>query len=256
MDQFQEIQKGVQGIMSIFLLGSGAILSLIGLFFWLAGLRSLRVIAGMSLAGIGFWLAWAFARDAMYVLAVVPIVAGLIGFIFKKAAGAMLGIATAGLLGVLMMTAPMLTKAEFWQMPSGNVSAEADPMASLNGIKERLNVMAGRFRDLAVNLPARAITLGTGCLIIAALLALIKPLWIAALYTASLGTAQIASGLVILLLYKGAQPLAYIQSRPQQLALAAAGMVLFGSLVQAALFKEKKKSKTPDMEKVLQGEKK
>lgn len=257
MDQFGAIQETMQKFLSLFLLGSGIIISLMGLFLWLGGLRSIRLIAAMSLAGLGFWFAWTSHRDAFYVLVLVPIFAGVMGMIFKKAAGAMLGVVTAGLLGGLLVTAPLVMNAEFWQNPNrnaGNSQANGDPMSILNEAKEYMEVMAGRFDELVNNLPVKAKTTGSTFLVMAGLLAFFKPLWVAALYTSSIGTAQIATGIVLLLLFKGAQPLAYIESHSQALTAAAGGMVLLGAVIQASLCKEKKKKKSVDMEKILQGD--
>lgn len=254
MDPIQEIQTTIQGVLSIFLLGSGIVISLVGLFLWLGGLRLLRVLAGLSLAGIGFGLAYAFAGGTIPVLAAAVVIAGAVGFVFRKFAGALLGVLTAGLLAVLFFAAPVLMKGEFWRAPPG--VQEPDMLTAMNWIQEYLSTLAGRFEEMVRNLPAKATVAGCVCAAAAGLLALLRPLWVAALFTSSLGTAFVAAGLTILLIFKGARPFEYVRSHPQALGLAAGGMVLFGVAVQALLFREKQKLDTAPLKQAMQGDKK
>ena len=258
MDQIEEVQNTVQGVLSIILLGSGLVLSIMGLFLWLAGLRSIRFYAGLAMAGVGFWIASVYFSQSLYALVLTPVIFGVAAMLLKKTAGAILGVICAGLLGILVFTAPTLTRAEFWQFSDSTAAGSGQDegkFGAIDRVKMVLNGLSDKYDKFIKTVPAMGITAFIICIIGASVLAMFKPLWIAAVFTSMIGTMQIVCGAVLLCLYKGIKPYTYLDSYSGLIGWGFAGMVLLGAFVQAAIIKEKKKKeKAPDAESIVQGE--
>lgn len=248
LEALEYYQSLAQKFQSQLLTGPGIIIVLTGLCVWLAGLRWRRTIgalAGVVIAATGVFIAggysFGFAQDRPAKVVLAACAAGLLaGVIINRIVFGIFGAAIIGLLVIIILTGG-LTKAE---ASSPFVSAwpeyeQSDAVIDTPTAMKISTQMAEYFIDktkkTVTSAPMMSVAVAGLAAVIAALVALLAPRWFIAFVSSALGSAVIFAGMIILLFYKGSNPINCIAQRPQFYATAFGAMVIFGTLVQLIL---------------------
>jgi hypothetical protein len=217
------------------LIGPGAAAVVVGLFVWLGGLglRKLFVaIAGAISGGIlGFVLSGGFAPTAAS-----AVVAAVVARIFEKVFITVLGAALAASVGFAVLAGPCVESpqpvnaAEQTDLSAGNSMGQSN--ARMEELKAYAVDVGRKVKQAALRMPVHRWAI----IALLALLSLVGgfTLWrlSAALCFSVLGTLLIFAGMILLLLYKGSEPVSRISGRPLFYAGVFTAMAVFGTFEQ------------------------
>jgi hypothetical protein len=214
---------------------------LLGLFIWLGGLRFRRfmaVVIGAVIGGIcGFFVA---GRNVTATLVSTGVGAGL-GAIFKKIFIIMLTAAIAVLVGFAVLNWPAIENADsLKQFPDCWIPDDAGYFGISQAIEITTEYAAApgdALRQVCSQMPLRnwAIIAAIGAASITAGFFLWRI--ISAFCCAIVGTTLIFAGMVLLLLYKGSEPLSRIYNGGWFYAAVFAAMTGFGTIEQLLLLR-------------------
>ena len=231
----------------------GVILTALGLFIWLDGLRFRRVSLGFAAAMTGALAAFAMGIQSP-VLIVLPIVAAVaIAVVLPR-------VFIAILLAKLVAVVVFLVLA--WPFITGSQGAAASPPRKVNGdsnlpfsARESIDLARAYGMDLTDNIKQAGKELPSSKWIIVGAVALglfvlgfVFKDMAGALACSLFGTLLIWAGLVILLMYKGSTPVRWIEQNALACGLAAVGMIGFAGVEQFLLWRRaelRRKSRQP-----------
>jgi hypothetical protein len=209
------------------------------LCLWLGGLRWLKFYAGIAAAAIGYALAYFLTNREIYFLVGIPVAAGLLAICFEKTTVVLLTGVLIGAVVSLALVWPTLNDPAIWQNPPVATPPAAGQEVT---VVQSLTVLENYAVWIGQNIYNAAKTLGSvnwavyGAVILAiAGLGLLVPRGICALTCAILGVAIMAVGMFFLLLYKGSKPADIVLANLSLFGMIAAGMVVFGVLINLAI---------------------
>jgi hypothetical protein len=227
------------------LIASGVVLLLLGLCIWIAG-HSLRKIL-ISLAGLAVGIViglFAIGRNT-FSACFSGGLALLIALIFEKVLVVLLTAALAATIAFTILAEPYFVKAETVEIQD-DTSAQTTTIG-VNEILQELKTF-GLDAGEKIKQAGTKIPLYIWAIIAAAAAALIVcgiAHWrfTSSLFFSVLGTIVIFLGMILLLSYKGTEPISRICSKPFISAGIFLAMVAFGTIVQLLLCKGSKKEK-------------
>jgi hypothetical protein len=251
-DLLRQFQESAFTLSPVVLAGVGAGLVWLGLFLWLGGLRWLKFLAGFAAAAVGYAVALRFAGQQTAVLVVAAVIAGLVGIFLEKTVGVIVAAVLAALIVNLLLALPMLSDAKTWS-DSPRVQSAKDVSPSVAESLTTLEIYGRYLIEKGIQAVQSLGNVGYTASAIAGLavlgVGLAVPRGICALMCAIFGTAAIATGLLLLLLYKGSKPVDYILECQGMLWMIALGMVGFGMLIDLALCPGRPRKKAAPEEK-------
>jgi hypothetical protein len=216
----------------------GLILTALGLFIWLGGMGFRRIVLALvgGLMGVAGALCLVTQRPAILVLSALAV--AFLAAVFQR-------VFAAALLGVLAATAafsvlawPSLQSREATLTGQRSRTGEGPTLAA----SESLEVVQAHWLDLATEVKGAArelavlkwVVVGVVGLGLLAFGLVFRRLG-GAMSCAIVGTSLIFAGLVMLLIFKGATPVAHIESRAVFYGLVFGSMAGFGTLEQFLL---------------------
>ncbi len=222
------------------LLVGGIIVIAAGLATWLGGLKLTPWIAAIIAAFAGLTVALLFTTPSpISICAMTAIPAGIACFLKKPIvifAGAALVLAVGAIIGLgpTIKNAPLSPPRHL--MPyEGGIRKALSVSETAMEIKAEALFWAETLKDAAKQAPTAGFAIGG----VAALLVLaggfVLPRLIAAVTCASLGTTMIYTGMIFVLLFKGARPLTHIYNRAPFYCSVAMAMIVFGTFTQLVL---------------------
>ena len=235
----QNFEQTAASFSPIVLIGPGLICVIVGLFVWLGGLglrRLLVAVVGAVGGGIfGFFVIGRNITSAM----ISAGVGAVITIIFERIFITMLAAALAAAIGIAVLAGPYVENAEgAISVNRGKISAQG-PAITIHESIERVKAYIVDFSDgikqACLQMPAY------NWIIIAALVTIFIMgglfLWrlTSALCCATLGTLLVFAGMILLLLYKGAEPISSISRRTLFYAAVFIAMIVFGTIEQLLL---------------------
>jgi len=201
---FQNLEQMVSELNPTFLVGVGAGSVLAGLFIWLGGLgfrKYLVAIVGAFAGGIsGFFIT---GRNTMLALASAG-VGVVIALVLEKIFITIMAAVLAAVLGFTVMGRICVGQADSLEQVCSQMPVYSWVIISALVI---ISIAAGFF---------------------------FRPL-ISALCCAAFGTILLFAGMILLLSYKGAEPISYISGKPSFYGMVFAAMVAFGAIEQLLL---------------------
>jgi hypothetical protein len=237
---FVAIEAQAQKFDVAVLLGAGAGLLLVGLVIWLAGLAFSRFIS--AIIGAIVAVAAAFTLTAGKLSAVI--LAGATGLIAGAILRRPIFALAAAILAASCTIGVVSTKTDTAARISQTTPSENSPILSAGESWRHTCTWA---EDLFHNIQASAAKQSHSVYFsaaIAAIVAFIITIAVknlgAAIGCSTLGTIMSMTGLVILLFYKGAQPVEFMADKPMLAAGIFAGMIAFGAVIQLLLMKPRK----------------
>ena len=255
-ENFEEIQQMIQQLLPIVLLGPGVVLVGIGLFMWLGGLRWLKAIAAFTLSTIGFALAWHLTDRQIVPMVLLPIIAAGLGLFFNKLVVVILG----GCLAAFSVLAiPAASEFQFQTIEPGRQQQNDDfPqlnfMQSIEHIEAQVRFTIDQIIEYTKSIPKQRISLAFRVGLGVCGFGFFSWRIVCAATCATFGTALIAAGMLLLLLYKGHGPIQLITENGKWIALGAVGMIAVGTVVELMLCPKKKKKKDSLEEIMNQGD--
>ncbi len=230
------------------LIGLGVAALVVGLFVWLGGLglrKILLAVAGVVAGGVcGFLL-----TGGNIIFAVVAgALAVLIAVVFEKIFIVILTGVIAAAFGFAVLAGPYLEHSDSSkQYRAFETQGAAEPL-SIGETVETFKVYAADFSD-AIRQTCLQVPLYSWAVIAALIVIVVTAglfLWrlTSALCCAALGTVLIFVGMILLLLYKGAEPISVICQRGHFYLCALIAMIVFGTIVQLLVCPRRTKSST------------
>jgi hypothetical protein len=214
----------------------GLVLAVLGLFVWLGGLGFRRVLMGIVGTLFGGLGAFSLAKGNLIATVSAAMAWAFIGVIFQRFfAVVLLGlIGAVGAFLVLAWPAPGAEPAMFsvGQAPEGQALAAGE---SLEIVESHWLDLEEKVREAGREMvKARWALVALAALVMLGLGIALRRFGVA-LACATVGTVLVFVGLVLLLMFKGSEPVTYIESRPAFFGIVFACMVAFGTLEQFVL---------------------
>jgi len=239
----QNFEQTAASFRPIVLIAPGLICVIVGLFVWLGGLglrKLLVVVVGAVGGGIcGFFI---IGRNTMSVMVSAGVTA-VITIIFEKFFITILAAALAAAIGIVVLAGPYVENSQesiqngypFNQEKISYRGPYISVHESIHIVKAYIVDFSDRIKQACLQMPAY------NWIIIAALVTIFIMggffLWrlTSALCCATLGTLLVFAGMILLLLYKGAEPISSISRRTLFYAAVFIAMIVFGTIEQLLL---------------------
>jgi hypothetical protein len=162
---------------------------------------------------------------------------------FDKAALVFAGAATVVMIGLIIFAAPALNDTKNLPYPEFKISTESQRVEkgttlieeSLEAAKAQLVFFGEKIKQAVSGVSARALMISAIAGLAMVIVGFFMPQFISALTCAALGTGVIFVGMILLLLYKGAQPITHVYGKANIYSTVVLAMVVFGSAVQLLL---------------------
>lgn len=274
-------QSLAQKFQSRLLIGTGIAIVLVGLCLWLAGLRFKRVVSAIIGAVIAVAGVSAFGDYPDKILLAASAVGVVVGAITGRF---MLGIFAAIVGGLLVITivADRTQSAEaggveFFDANSANPNeVSIDDFVSSSGHptwpqyqSSEVIIPTPDAMDITVKMFAHIISLtkktilsagaaayggAAGAVLVVMFFCFVMPRFFVAVVSAGLGSAVVFAGMIILLFYKGSEPISMIAAKSQFYGIAFCAMTAFGAIVQLLLSPAKPEIIKPSVSKKENGE--
>ena len=233
MDVIESVEQTFRQAAPILLAGPGILLVLSGLFLWPGGLRFLKPLAVFFASAAGLVCAWVLTDRSLTAMLLLGLLPALAALVLDKPVVVLLGAALAA--GVVAGL-PLATDASFRGAVAERVPAmpAAEQMSILETPEyaERLTAWAGQWIGAFwAETPMVRKAASAGAAAVVLLLGAVAWRWVCALTCATLGTAMILSGTLLLLLSKGPQTMPYIQDKLSYAGLIAGVMLATGTLL-------------------------
>lgn len=226
----EHIQRQVEVLNPVLQVGIGLLCVFAGLLIWLGGMKARAVLVILISAAIAFAAGW-FIVDGNIALAIaLAVIAAFLARVFEKAFVIMISVCLAVCLGVIV------------QIYLNEVAFTAD------------------LKQLCWRIPIHSWLIIAAPAIVFAAIAFYLTRFTAFICFAFFGTLLIFSGMILLLTYKGTDPVAYICGKSLVFLIVLAAMIAFGAIEQLLLDKKvsfglaKRKAKSKDSDKSDQQE--
>ena len=215
----------------VLIVGGMAIVGL-GLCLWLGGSRGARPVTAALCAAAGAIAAWLLARpeDTAIAAAVAAMVGLLVGAVLYKPLLGFVGAALGALAVAIVLAAPVLAAQPAWQWPAPNLGRGEFLAVDRTILTLGADALfaARKVLSALVHLsPPQLAGIALTALVIAAL-GIVTPRLVRLATCSVLGTMCIFVGMVMLLLYKGAQPIGRMYDNGPVYAAVFAAMATFG----------------------------
>jgi hypothetical protein len=252
-----EIQQQINQLVPMVLVAPALILTASGLLIWLMGIRWLRLIAALASASAGLWCAWHFTDRhlvPMVLFAIIPLLLSL--FLYKAMVVVLGGLLTAGLIVFVPFAVSEVNAmhASVHQSPVRQdqhmqEATTPDLAQSIRAAQEHL----GALKQSAVSY-FNAVPSGRKSLALMVALGvtgfgLFSWRLVCSATCSTLGTILIGMGMLLLLFYKGSDPLNILKHNLQVIGLVLIAMMAVGTLLQYWISPRKKKN--PNINEIL-----
>ena len=242
---FQNFEQMTGRFNSSVLIGSGVVLLLLGLCIWLSGLALRKILISIvGLAG-GIVVGLFVVGRNLFSASLSGALAALISLILEKILVVLLAAALAAAIAFAVLAEPY-----FEQEETIEVQNEVSELPITVGLDEALEELKtfGLDTGRSIKQAGTKIPVQTWAIIAApAVIFLIcgVALWrfTTALFFSVLGTMVVFLSMILLLSYKGAEPISHLRSMPLIAATVFLAMAAFGTIIQLLLCKSSKKEK-------------
>jgi hypothetical protein len=243
-DILNEFQNAALVFSPMMLVAPSVLGVIIGIIFWLAGVKYTRIIAitaGFIGGGIAAFY-WFPAHNQVPAAIIGALAGGLVAMFVHKFI-----VVAAGMAVFMIVVITFLIGTHFNDQVSGVVyqpaaatSVKLSLVQTIEQIKSRLTNVSERLYRLSIRLPSVTWSAFAAAILAVVVAAIFFGRFIMAFACSSLGTAMIFAGMLSLLLYKGSSPLTYVYGRISYFFLVFAAMTVAGTVVQFILCKPSK----------------
>ena len=245
LEIFQNFEQMTGRFAPLVMIVSGVVFLLLGLCIWLSGLALRKILISIAGLAAGIVVGLFIVGRNIFSASLSGALAALIALIFEKVLAVLLAAALASAIAFAVLSEPYFEKAEITE-----VQSEISEQTTTAGLDETLKELkkfgldAGeKIKRAGTKIPIHIWTIIAAPGVIFLICGALLWRWNTALFFSVTGTAVICLGIILLLSYKGAEPVSHIRSMPfisVAVFLAVAG---FGTIVQLLLCKGLKKEK-------------
>ncbi|MBN1786977.1 MAG: hypothetical protein JW806_01125 [Sedimentisphaerales bacterium] len=288
LEALEYYQSLAQKFQSQLLTGPGILIVLIGICIWLSGLRWKMLLGALAGAAIGAAGVLACGHDSIGVIMIACAFGFLTGAVISEIVLGLFGAVVGAVIVMLLLAGGIgpgagakplvefydanededidvdeITVDDFvmtssyptWPEYEEDGAVIPSPKA-IEITREMMSYFASEAKDMIAKSPTGIYAGGGFAMIVIIVLAIASGRLFVSVTAAMFGTALIFAGMIILLFYKGSQPIGYIAQRPGFYWLVCIAMVTFGALVQLFLTPVKKKPVKAEPEKKKDNEQK
>ena len=242
---FQNFEQMTGRFNSSVLIGSGVVFLLLGLCIWLSGLAIRKILISIiGLAGgiiVGLYV---IGRN-LFSASLSGALAALIALILEKILVVLLAAALAAAIAFTILAEPYFEQAETVEVQSD--MSELTITVGLDETFEELKTFgldAGRsIKQAGTKIPVQIWAIIAAPALIFLICGVFLWRYTTALFFSVAGTMVVFLSMILLLSYKGTEPISHLRSKPLISTVVFFVMVAFGTIVQLLLCKSSKKEK-------------
>jgi len=247
---FQNFEQMTDRFSTLILIGSGVVFLLLGLCIWLSGLALRKILISIvGLAG-GVVLGLFVVGRNIFSASLSGALASLIALIFQKVLCVLLAAALAAAIAFTILAEPYFEQAETTEVQSE--MSDQTTTAGLDETFEELKTFgldAGeKIKQAGTKIPVHIWAIIAVPAVIFLVCGVLLWRWTTALFFSVTGTMVVFLGMILLLSYKGTEPVSHILGKPFISAAVFLAMAAFGMIVQLLLWKGSKKEKITKIE--------
>jgi hypothetical protein len=245
---FQNFEQLINRFSPWLLIASGVVFLLLGLCIWIAG-HSLRkiFISLLGLAGgivVGLYVV---GRNAFAALLAGGLTT-LIALILEKVLVVLLAAVMAAAIAFTILAEPYFVQPETETVDAQNDVLDQFTTISLNEVPQELKTFgleaSGKIKQAGTNVPIYIWAIIAAAAAIILVCGILLWRFTSALLFSVTGTMVIFLGMILLLSYKGTEPISHIRNNPYISVAVLIAMAGFGMIVQLLLCKDKKEKVT------------
>ena len=231
------IEQAAKWFSPVILAAPGVAALLLGLIIWLGGLGFKKVltaiIGAVAGAAIGFFVIECDVISSLVLAVLVAVIAAVIDRVFIVILAAVLAAA----IGFVILAKPYF-EVPAVVMPSQKQAQPLTVEQTLDVVKIYVSDCVDEVKQVGSQMPVydKAILAGVGVIFLAGGFVFWNS--VSALCCAALGTILVFAGMILLLLYKGAEPITNIGSDKSFYTSIFMAMVLVGTALQLLLFQQ------------------
>ena len=247
---FQNFEQVASRFNPSVLVGSGVAILILGLLIWLGGLGLRKIL--FSLAGLGGGIVFGLFVVGRNIFSALfsGAFAALIALIFEKVFVVLLAAALAAAVAFTVLAEPYFEQAE--TSTAQSQMSEQTTITSLDKILQELKTFAlnagGDIKQAGTKIPVKIWAIIAAPAVIFIICGVVLWRFTSALFFSVLGTMVLFFGMILLLLYKGDEPVGQIRGQPLIYAAVFLVMAAFGTIEQLLLCKGSKKNDETETE--------
>jgi len=242
---FQNFEQVAARFNPSILIGSGVVFLLLGLCIWLSGLALRKILISIAGLACGIVVGLFVVGRNIFSASLSAALAALIALIFQKVLAVLLAAALAAAIAFTVLSEPYFEKAETTEVR--NEMPEQTTTAGLDETLKELKTFAldagEKIKQAGSKIPVQIWAIIAAPAVIFLICGVLLWRWTTALFFSVLGTMVVFLGMLLLLSYKGTEPVSHIRSKPLISAAVFLAMAAFGTVVQLLLCKSSKKQK-------------
>lgn len=242
---FQNFEQMTGRFSPSVLIGSGVVLLLLGLCIWLSGLALRKILISIAGLACGIVVGLFVIGRNIFSTSLFAGLGALIALIFQKVLCVLLAAALAAAIAFTILAEPYFEQAETTEIRSE--MPEQTTTAGLDETFEELKTFgldAGeKIKQAGTKIPLQIWAIIAAPAVIFLICGVLLWRWNTALFFSVTGTMVVFLGMILLLSYKGTEPVSLIRSKPSISAAVFLAMAVFGTIVQLLLCKSPKKEK-------------
>ena len=227
------------------LIGSGVVLLLLGLCIWLCGLALRKILISIVGLACGIVVGLFVIGRNIFSASLSAALASLIALIFEKVLVVLLAAALAAAIAFTILAEPYFEQAETTEVQ--NEMSEQTTTADLDETIEELKTFGldagGNIKQAGTKIPVQIWAIIAAPAVIFLICGVLLWRCTTALFFSVTGTMVVFLGMILLLSYKGTEPVSLIRGKPLIFAAVFLAMAAIGMIVQLLLFKSTKKQK-------------
>ena len=246
---FQNFDQVAARFNSSVLIGSGVVILILGLLIWLGGLGLRKILISLAGLGGGIVVGLFVVGRNLFSASLSGALAALVALIFEKVFVVLLAAALAAAVAFTVLAEPYFEKAENFTAQS-----EMSEQTTVAGLDETLQELktfgldAGeKIKQAGTKIPVKIWAIIAAPAVIFLICGVILWRFTSAMFFSVLGTMVIFLGMILLLLYKGTEPVSYIRGKPLIYAAVFLAMAAFGTIFQLLICKGSKKEKVTEI---------
>jgi len=250
LEIFQHFEQVVARFNPTVLIGSGIAILILGLLIWLGGLGLRKILISLlGLAG-GIVVGLFVVGRNLFSASLSGALAALIALIFEKVLVVILAAALAAVVAFTILAEPYYEKSETFEAQSQ--MSEQTAITSFDEIQRELkrfgNDAGRKIKRVGTEIPIKIWAIIAAPAVIFLICGVILWRFTSALFFSVLGTMILFFGMILLLLYKGSEPVSQIRGKPLIYGAVFLAMAGFGTIEQLLLCKGSKKKKVTEIE--------
>ena len=256
LELFQNFEQMTGRFAPLVMIVSGVVFLLLGLSIWLGGLALRKVL--ISIAGLagGFVVGLFVVGRNLFSASLTGALAALSALILEKLLIVLLAAALAAMITFAIAAEPYFEEAEVTEVQ--NDTPDLTTIAGFEDIIYELKTFgldAGRkIQQAGINMPVHLWVIIVAPAVIVLICGIALWRFTSALFFSVAGTMFAFFGTLLILIYKGTEPVGYVRGKPIIVAAVFVVMAAFGTITQLLLCKKSKKQKItkikPDKNKV------